>query len=101
MIDIDLREHYFCEWRPNKRDMLLRGLATRYHEACELYDRMVCTGPVVDGSIMPATHHEMALINRNAREVRRRIVADAEREGFTWRELADAIGKWHVSTPNI
>ena len=77
-----------------KRDQKLYELATRYHTETEAYDRTVCTGPVRDDSIMPATHREMALINRNAMAVRKRIAAEAERDGFTREELAQAIRKW-------
>lgn len=77
-----------------ERDQKLHELATRYHTECELYDRTVCTGPMREDSIMPATHREMGLINRNARSVRARIEAEATRDGFTREELARAISKW-------
>jgi hypothetical protein len=84
-----------------KRDQKLYELATRYHTETEAYDRTVCTGPVRDDSIMPATHLEMALINRNAITVRKRIAAEAERDGLTREELAQAISKWHGQVPNV
>jgi hypothetical protein len=88
------------EWQPTERDQRLHELATQYHTECEAYDRKVCTGPVTKDGIMPATNDERARINRNALAVQKRILSEAEREGFTWRELADAIGKWHVTVPN-
>ena len=84
-----------------ERDQKLYELATRYHTETEAYDRTVCTGPVREGSIMPATPHETAMINRNAIAVRKRITFDAEREGFTREELARAISKWNGQMPNI
>ena len=78
-----------------KRDQNLYELAKRYHTETEYYDRTVCTGPVLNDSIMPETSHEMALINRNAMFVRKRINADAERDGFTLEEIRREISKWH------
>ncbi len=89
-----------CEWKPTERDQRLHELATRYHVECETYDRTVCTGPIREDSIMPATPHEMALINRNAHAVRKRIEEEAQREGIGREELARAISKWHGSSPN-
>ena len=84
---------YLNEWQPDPRAMRLQEMAEQYHTECEAYDRTVCTGPVTKDGIMPATHDECALINRNALTVLQRILAAAEREGFSWRELADAIVK--------
>ena len=83
-----------------ERDQKLYELATRYHTETEAYDRTVCTGPVQEGSIMPATPNEMALINRNAIAVTKRIIFDAERDGFTREEIARAISKWNGQMPN-
>jgi hypothetical protein len=84
-----------------ERDQKLHELATRYHTECELYDRTVCTGPTGLDGVMPATPREMALINRNAHAVRKRIELEAERDGFTREELARAISKWHGQVPNV
>lgn len=86
-------DQYLCEWQPSERDQKLHEFATRYHEECEAYDRTVCTGPVREDSIMPATYHEMALINRNALAVRKRIIEEAASEGITREELVRAIGR--------
>ena len=47
------------EWQPTERDNRLHELATRYHAECEAYDQTVCTGPMGQDGIMPATPHEM------------------------------------------
>ena len=88
------------EWKPTERDNRLHELATRYHTECETYDRTVCTGPMGRDGIMPATPHEMGLINRNAHAVRKRLTEEAAREGIRSEELARAISKWHGSLPN-
>lgn len=91
---------FLQEWQPTERDQRLYELATRYHVECETYDRTVCTGPMHEDSIMPATPHEMALINRNAHAVRKVLEDEARREGIGREELARAISKWHGSVPN-
>lgn len=91
---------YLNEWRPTERDNRLHELATRYHTECEAYDRTVCTGPTGQDGILPATPREMALINRNAHAVRKRLAEEAAREGIGCEELARAISKWHGSLPN-
>ena len=88
------------EWQLTERDNRLHELATRYHTVCEAYDRTVCTGPVWEDGIMPATLHEMVLINRNANTVRRSLEEEAQREGIGLEELSLAIRKWHGPLPN-
>lgn len=85
-----------CEWKPTELDERLYVLATRYHIECESYDRIVCTGPIREDSIMPMNYHEMALINRNARVVRNRLEEEARREGIGRKDLAMAISRWSV-----
>lgn len=79
------------EWQPTERDNRLHELATRYHTECESYDQTVCTGH----GIIPANQREMALINRNARAVRKSLEEEAQREGIGREELSRAISKWH------
>ena len=84
-----------------ERDKRLYDYATRYHTECEHYDRTVCTGPVCENSILPATYHELVLINRNERAVRKRIEKEATKEGYTQEELVRSISKWHGQVPNV
>ena len=49
---------------------------------------------------VPANPRELALINRNAHAVRKRLTEEAAREGIGREELARAICKWHGSLPN-
>ena len=55
--------------------MLLRELAERYVSETEAYDRTVCTGPVIRGAIMPATHQQRAQISRHADDLFYHLVA--------------------------
>jgi len=89
------------EWKPTERDNRLHQLATRYHTECEAYDQTVCTGPTGRDGIMPATPHEMALINRNAHAVRKSLEEEAQRKGIGREELSRAIRRWHGSLPNV
>lgn len=79
------------EWQPTERDNRLHELATRYLTECEAYDLTVCTGPIGYNGILPANPHEMALINRNAHAVKKRLIEEAAREGIDYKELARAI----------
>jgi hypothetical protein len=44
---------------------------------------------------MPANLRELALINRNAHAVRKRLTEEAAQEGIEREELVRAISKWH------
>lgn len=70
-MDAALRDYYFgtFENKPHPR----HDLAVEYYRRTEAYDRSVCTGPVRDGEILPSSHHELALINRNALAVLREL----------------------------
>ena len=70
-------------WREDENRRRLRELAEEYHSATETYDRTVCTGPVVDGSIRPATPREFFLINRFARMVNQKLLKTVEDLGFS------------------
>ncbi|MEL7551944.1 hypothetical protein AAGV37_18885 [Pseudomonas protegens] len=64
---------YQCEYRFSDSQLRLLALAEQYVNETEAYDRTVCTGPVLRDGIMPATRHEFALVNRNARQVLEQI----------------------------
>lgn len=86
-------ELYEAQWTPDDRERKAIELAQRFHGATEAYDRLVCTGPVRDGSIMPANHREFGLINRNARMVLDALYDEAKEHGITPVELWRAIRK--------
>lgn len=80
----------------SRSDIALIQLADQYHELCEAYDRKICTGPIVKDGIMPNTDEERILINKNAKEVRTRLGAEATCLGFTtqqWREAISETGR--------
>jgi hypothetical protein len=81
------------EWRVSERDQRLAGIAARYHEQAEAYDREVCTGPVIDGAVWPATPRELALVNRNALGLLQQATREAAADGFTTIEVRRAISR--------
>lgn len=80
---------YQCE--PERRPLELDELAEEYHRRCEAYDRVVCTGPIREGAIMPATSRERVLISRHARELRAELLARAARMGYSAVQFGEAI----------
>jgi len=62
-------------------------LAEEYHRRTEEYDRKVCTGPIVNGSIRPATGDEIASIGIHARYVYQEILRKAVALGITPKEF--------------
>lgn len=85
------REHLGIPWRESEEDRTLRLLAEQYHERTEAYDRTVCTGPIINGSIMPVGPYEHSMINKHAAAVRRELGIEAAKSGFTARQWQDAV----------
>ncbi|BDD79945.1 hypothetical protein [Burkholderia phage FLC10] len=84
------RDLYLGTFEPTPRTQL-DELAAEYHERCEAYDRTVCTGPIGRDGILPATSHELRLINRHAIAVLRELRSRAELHGFSPIQLFKAI----------
>lgn len=87
------RADFECEWVPTEKDRRLYDLAKRYRDETEAYDRTVCSGPILHGSIMPASAQETALITRNARKVFLQIADEAARHNISTAEMWRAIGR--------
>ena len=88
------RQQYEQVWALTEQDIKMYELAERYHSETEAYDRTVCSGPIVDGAIMPIGSREMSLVNRNAIKVRERILFEAEQQGINRRDMARAIRRY-------
>jgi hypothetical protein len=85
--------HYqgeFAQEQPTPLD----DLAREYYERAEAYDRTVCTGPIRDGSILPATGEEFVLIKRHAIELHRELAGRADKMGYTSEQLRQAMKKY-------
>lgn len=74
---------------PNENKTRLRELALEYHQKCEEYDRLVCTGPIKNGSVKPIGA-ELGLVNQNARKVFKELKDEMILEGLggdLWKEI--------------
>lgn len=92
-----MREHrklWEQTWRLSEQDRKAKELAKRYHDEAEAYDRTICTGPILNGSIQPANAHEFALINSNAYKLRRQILEEAEAAGISKDTMRRAIVRY-------
>jgi hypothetical protein len=78
-------------YTPTKEEIRLRELAEEYHKTCEDYDRTICTGPIKDGAILPATGEEASAINRHATAVRNGLFRRAQELGFDRQQWMEAI----------
>jgi hypothetical protein len=89
----EYRKQHEQEWQPTERELKAVELAERYHHEAEAYYRTVCTGPVLHGSVMPADHRELALVNGNAARLRKQIMTEAATHGISPQDMARAIGR--------
>ena len=62
----EFKDLYECKFELSENEILIRTIAEQYVRDAEAYDRAVCTGPIRRGESMPADHHELGLVNRNA-----------------------------------
>lgn len=85
------REYLGMPMTPTAEEIRLRELAEEYHRTCEDYDRMICTGPIKDGSILPASGDESSAINRHAQDVRDRLWYQVAPLGFSRQQWMEAI----------
>ncbi len=73
---------------------LLAELAATYHDRCDAFDALVCTGRR-HGEPAPMTPKEVAAVNRNAREVGRELMqslADFPKRNQLFRDAVFAEG---------
>lgn len=89
---------YEQEWVPTERDRKMYDLAARYHKETEGYDRGVCTGPIIDGGIIPIGRYERVAVERNARRALAAIMQEAQHAGISRAEMFRAIGKYEVES---
>jgi len=94
----EYRKQHEQEWQQTDQERKAAELAERYHREAEAYDRTVCTGPVVRGSIMPIGPHEMARVNRHAIKLRKQIMAEAAAAGISAEDMRRAIGRHGLNT---
>ena len=82
---------YLCVPVKRQSDDLI-ALADKYDHLTESFDRSVCTGPIINGSIRPSNGEEFRLINQNAKKVLQEVMNQVPgRE----KELMDLIRNWN------
>jgi len=80
---------YLSEVQDPKLDKLIK-LAEEYYYKTEEYDRTVCTGPIINGSIMANDNEEMSKICRFARNLDGELREQAKALGYTYLEWCEA-----------
>lgn len=83
------QEQFLCN--PPPISSFLWDLAREYYKRTEAFDRTVCTGPIGRDGIMPIDHQQAAIIGRNAYLVFRDLCRAAESDGFSSKELKEAM----------
>ena len=83
--------HFQCDFKPSESEIRLLAVAQQYVDETETYDRSVCTGPIGRDGIMPATRHEFALVNQNAKKVMNRLCSC--NQGFTRAQIQRAAAR--------
>lgn len=91
-----LSPHFHQEFmgRPHEESesqKCLRELAEQYINRTEEFDRTICTGPIVKGSIMPANPGESSTCSRHALMIREDLFLKAKELGFTRQQWLQAI----------
>lgn len=92
----NLYQGYFT---PSESERRLSAAAEQYVDETEAYDRTVCTGPIVKGSIMPADSHERGLVNRNAMRAMDRLCA--QHPEFTRQQILRELSRADIRGPSL
>jgi hypothetical protein len=76
---------------PSEKEVMLRAMAVEYLDRTEAFDRTICSGPVKQGFIMPATCREWSIISTHANSVLLELTQRASAIGFTRIDMLSAI----------
>lgn len=68
-------------------ELYLYNLASKFYQITEEYDRTICTGPIINGSIHPSNGREFILINKNALKVRKELFLKPENMALLYTKL--------------
>ena len=92
----EFKREYFCDFKDSSdEDGYLKSIAAEYHRRAEEYDRKVCTGKIINGSVMPSSNTELQLINRHAYSLLKELKEIARIEfGIDGGEVTRAIRKY-------
>lgn len=90
---------YLGDLTPSESERRLSAAAEQYVAETEAYDRTVCTGPIVKGSIMPADSHERGLVNRNAMRAMDRLCT--QHPEFTRQQIRREVSRADIRGPSL
>ena len=90
---------YQSDFTPTESERRLAAAAEQYVAETEAYDRTVCTGPILKGSIMPANSHERRLVNRNAMQAMDRIYT--QHPEFTRQQILREVSRADIRGPSL
>ena len=92
----EFKREYFCDFKySSDEDGYLKSIAAEYHRRAEEYDREVCTGQIINGSVMPSSNAELRMINRHANSLLKELKERARIEfGVDGSEVRRAIRKY-------
>ena len=91
---MDIKSQYYQEFIPAEKDRIKYELAKKYHDKTEAFDRTVCTGPIIDGAIMPASSYQSKVISQYACSLRHELFKEAQQYEITPKELRTAISHY-------
>jgi hypothetical protein len=90
---------YQGDFTPSESERRLSAAAEQYVDETEAYDRTVCTGPIVKGSIMPADSYERGLVNRNAMRAMDRLYT--QHPEFTRQQILREVSRADIRGPSL
>ena len=94
----EFKREYFCDFKDSSNedeDGYLKSIAAEYHRRADEYDRKVCTGQIINGSIMPSSNTELQMINRHANSLLKELKERARIEfGIDGSEVTRVIRKY-------
>ena len=92
----EFHQEYQGYFYPTQEDVDLDKLAEEYHQRCEAYDQLVCSGQIKRGVAMPTNEYEHRKINKNAIAVLKEIKYHGRLMGYTGQEIGKAISHWGI-----
>lgn len=90
---------YQSDFTPTESERRLAAAAEQYVSETEAYDRTVCTGPIVKGSIMPTDSHERGLVNHNAMRAMDRLCT--QHPEFTRQQILREVSRADIRDPSL
>ena len=92
----EFEKYYMCRpWDRSEKECELSEIAKFYHDTCEIFDRVNCSGFNYDlGISMPVTSEEFCKINKHAHSVKKECYEWGRARGFSKDAIARAISEF-------